>query len=89
MIPAPPVAREDVARYAPTFPLRATGPRIRALRQASGLSASALAASAHMARSNWARLESGRHDPGLRTLARAAAALGVPLETIVCEGALR
>jgi len=82
VVPAPPVAREDVAPYA-VAPPPSAGPRIRALRRASGRSASALAASAGMARSNWARLESGRHEPGVRTLGRAAAALGVPLAALL------
>ncbi len=83
VIPAHPVAREEEARYAAPSTFPAAGPRIRALRRASGRSASALAAAAGMARSNWARLESGRHDPGVRTLGRAAAALGVPLASIL------
>lgn len=83
LMPPAPVAREALAPYgAPPRPPSA-GARIRALRRASGRSASALAAAAGMARSNWARLESGRHDPGVRTLGRAAAALGVPLAAIL------
>lgn len=83
VIPAGPVAHEDVAGYVAPPPIPSAGARIRALRRASGRSASALAAAAGMARSNWARLESGRHDPGVRTLGRAAAALRVPLAALL------
>jgi transcriptional regulator with XRE-family HTH domain len=57
--------------------------RIRDLRQASGLRASQVARAAGMARSNYARLEAGRHEPGVATLARAAAALRVPLAALL------
>ncbi len=78
-VPKPPLAHEPVAVYRATRRRPELGARIRALRQSAGLRASDVAAAAGMARSNYARLESGRHEPELRTLARAAAALRVSL----------
>ena len=78
-VPKPPLAHEPVAACGAGEWRGGVGARIRALREAAGLRASEVAAAAGMARSNYARLESGRHEPGVRTLARAAAALRVPL----------
>jgi predicted nucleic acid-binding protein/DNA-binding XRE family transcriptional regulator len=82
-VPEPPLAHEPVAAYGARERRTGVGARIRALREAGGLRASEVAAAAGMARSNYARLESGRHEPGLRTLARAAAALRVPLSEVL------
>lgn len=81
-MPKPPLAHEPVAPYVPAG-RGEVGARVRALREASGFRASAVSEAAGMARSNYARLESGRHQPGLRTLARVAPALHVPIAELL------
>ena len=78
-----PSVHEVVAPYAARERRERTSARIRELRQAAGLSAVEVATAAGMARSNYARLESGRHQPGLITLQRVAAALGVALAELL------
>lgn len=82
-VPKAPLAHEPVAAYGAMALHGAVGAGIRILRESRGLRASEVARAAGMARSNYARLESGRHHPGLRTLARAAAALRVPLAELL------
>lgn len=55
------------------------GARIRELRRARGMSSLELARRAGLHRPNVARLESGKREPKLSTIARCAAALEVPL----------
>lgn len=57
--------------------------RIKRLRAASGMTQAALAKKAGVSREYVARLETGRHDPSLSTLARLAKALGVPVARLV------
>ena len=83
-IPRPPVLHEPVAAWAARPPPpAAVGARLRELRRAAGLRACQVAEAAGMARSNYARLEAGRHRPSLATLARAAAALRVPVAELL------
>lgn len=72
-LPRAPLAHEPTVAYGAR---ERTSPRIRSLREAAGLRSVDVAAAAGMARSNYARLEAGRHQPGLDTLRRVAAALG-------------
>jgi transcriptional regulator with XRE-family HTH domain len=53
------------------------GMRLKALREAKGLSQAAMATKAKIAREYVNRLEAGRHDPTIGTLQRLAKALGV------------
>ncbi|GAA1530781.1 helix-turn-helix domain-containing protein [Nocardioides humi] len=59
------------------------GARIRALREARGLSLSALAAQAGIGKGSLSELETGRRNPTLDTLYAVAAPLGVPLAALV------
>jgi transcriptional regulator with XRE-family HTH domain len=54
------------------------GARLRALRTAAGLTQAELARRTGIHRPNIARVEAGRHTPSIETLARLAAAIGVP-----------
>lgn len=54
------------------------GARLRELRLAAGLTQAELARRTGIHRPNIARVEAGRHTPSLETLARLAAAIGVP-----------
>ncbi len=54
------------------------GARLRALRVAAGLTQAELARRTGIHRPNIARVEAGRHTPSLDTLARLAAAIGIP-----------
>lgn len=85
-LPRPPVLHEPAAAWTARPrppPLGAVGARLRELRHAAGLRACQVAEAAGMARSNYARLEAGRHRPSLATLARAAAALRVPVAELL------
>ena len=53
--------------------------RLKILRRDCGLSQAALAKKSGLAREYLARLELGRHDPSLSTLAKLAKALKVPV----------
>jgi len=59
------------------------GARIRALRLAAGLTQAELARRTGIHRPNIARVEAGRHTPSLETLARVAAAIGVPTTRVL------
>ncbi|HWJ66015.1 MAG TPA: XRE family transcriptional regulator [Nocardioides sp.] len=59
------------------------GPRIRALREARGLSLSALAAQAGIGKGSLSELETGRRNPTLDTLYAVAGPLGVPLAALL------
>jgi DNA-binding XRE family transcriptional regulator len=61
------------------------GARIRMLRLGAGLTQAELARRTGIHRPNIARVEAGRHTPSLETIARLAAAIGVPA-TRVLEG---
>jgi transcriptional regulator with XRE-family HTH domain len=59
------------------------GMKLKALREANGLSQDALAKKAKIAREYVNRLEAGRHDPTVGTLQRLAKALGVPVTELL------
>ena len=59
------------------------GARIRSLRLAAGLTQAELARRTGIHRPNIARVEAGRHTPSLETLARLAAAIGVPTTRVL------
>jgi DNA-binding XRE family transcriptional regulator len=59
------------------------GQRLRALRLAAGLTQAELARRTGIHRPNIARVEAGRHTPSLETLARLAAAIGVPTTRVL------
>jgi DNA-binding XRE family transcriptional regulator len=59
------------------------GARIRELRLAAGLTQADLARRTGIHRPNIARVEAGRHTPSLETLARLAAAIGVPTTSVL------
>jgi transcriptional regulator with XRE-family HTH domain len=61
----------------------AFGRRVRELRTKRGLSQEQLAARADLHWTYVSSIERGRRDPGLRTVARLATALGVPLSDLV------
>lgn len=63
------------------------GARIRELRLAAGLTQAELARRTGIHRPNIARVEAGRHTPSLETLARLAAAIGVPTASVLQVGA--
>ena len=54
-----------------------TGQRIRAAREAAGLSGTELAGLAKMPQSNISAIECGRRDPETATIRKIAAALGI------------
>ena len=62
---------------------KVVGQRIRQLRDERGISQEVLAGLADIDRSNISRIESGRAEPGLRTVQRIAAALGVKLTDLL------
>ena len=62
---------------------REVGARIRALREARGLSLSALAAAAGIGKGSLSELETGRRNPTLDTLYAVSAPLGVPLSALL------
>lgn len=62
------------------------GARIRELRLAAGLTQAELARRTGIHRPNIARVEAGRHTPSLETLARLAAAIGVPTSSVLDDG---
>lgn len=62
------------------------GARLRELRLAAGLTQAELARRTGIHRPNIARVEAGRHTPSLETLARLAAAIGVPTTHVLHEG---
>lgn len=64
------------------------GARIRELRLAAGLTQAELARRTGIHRPNIARVEAGRHTPSLETLARLAAAIGVPTASVLDVAAL-
>lgn len=59
------------------------GSRLRELRKAAGLTQAELARRTGIHRPNIARVEAGRHTPSLDTLARIAAAIGVPATRVL------
>lgn len=59
------------------------GARVRELRMAAGLTQAELARRTGIHRPNIARVEAGRHTPSLETLARLAAAIGVPTASVL------
>lgn len=59
------------------------GARLRALREAAGLDVTSLAGRCGMKQPYLSRVEAGRTLPSLRTLAKLAIALGVPLSDVV------
>ena len=59
------------------------GARVRALGLAAGLTQAELARRTGIHRPNIARVEAGRHTPSLETLARLAAAIGVPTTRVL------
>ncbi len=61
------------------------GQRLRALRLAEGLTQAELARRTGIHRPNIARVEAGRHTPSLETLARLAAAIGVPIKRVLSD----
>ncbi len=61
----------------------AVGARIRALREARGLSLSALASEAGIGKGSLSELETGRRNPTLDTLYAVATPLGVPLAALL------
>jgi DNA-binding XRE family transcriptional regulator len=62
------------------------GARLRELRKAAGLTQAELARRTGIHRPNIARVEAGRHTPSLETLARLAAAIGVPTTAVISRG---
>lgn len=62
------------------------GQRLRQLRLEAGLTQAELAKRTGIHRPNIARVEAGRHTPSLETLARLAAAIGVPTTRVLSEG---
>ena len=62
------------------------GARIRELRLAANLTQAELARRTGIHRPNIARVEAGRHTPSLETLARLAAAIGVPTASVLDIG---
>ncbi|ONH25652.1 helix-turn-helix domain-containing protein [Pseudofrankia asymbiotica] len=63
----------------------AVGARLRATRQARGLSLGALAARAQVGKGSLSEIENGGRNPTLSTLYALAGALGVPLSTLLAE----
>ena len=63
--------------------LEKIGMRIKALREKRGLSQEELAARAGITRGYLARLETGRHEPTLKMLAKLAKALHVKLSRLL------
>ncbi len=61
------------------------GERVRAERQARGLSVGALAAAAHVGKGSLSELENGARNPTMSTLYALAGALGVPLATLIAD----
>ena len=61
----------------------AIGKRIKQLREENGITVSKLAQLSGLARPNVHRLEAGRHQPHIETIAHIARALGVPLTAIL------
>jgi DNA-binding XRE family transcriptional regulator len=61
------------------------GQRLRALRLSAGLTQAELARRTGIHRPNIARVEAGRHTPSLETLARLAAAIGVPTTRVLSD----
>jgi transcriptional regulator with XRE-family HTH domain len=63
----------------------AVGARLRALRQARGVTLSALAREAGLGKGTLSELESGRRNPTLETLFAVTTALGLPLSAALPE----
>ncbi|MCK9897707.1 helix-turn-helix domain-containing protein [Frankia sp. AgB32] len=63
----------------------AVGARLRATRQARGLSLGVLAARARVGKGSLSELENGARNPTLSTLYALAGALGVPLSTLLAD----
>ena len=61
------------------------GERVRAERQARGLSVGALAAAAHVGKGSLSEIENGARNPTMSTLYALAGALGVPLATLIAD----
>jgi predicted nucleic acid-binding protein/DNA-binding XRE family transcriptional regulator len=84
-VPRAPVVHEPEAVYQAAERRERLARRIRELRERAGLRAGEVAAAAGMARSNYARLESGRHQPSVRTLQRVALAVRAPLAELLAS----
>ena len=61
------------------------GERVRAERQARGLSVGALAAAARVGKGSLSEIENGVRNPTMSTLYALAGALGVPLATLIAD----
>jgi transcriptional regulator with XRE-family HTH domain len=66
---------------------RLVGARLRAARQARGLSVGALAEAAGVGKGSLSEIENGIRNPTLSTLQSVAGALGVPLATLIADQA--
>lgn len=67
----------------PALDLAALGARVRALREEQGLAREALAYQAGVSTSTLRGLETGRHDPLLRSVASVAAVLGTTIDDLI------
>ena len=61
------------------------GERVRAERQARGLTVGALAAAAHVGQGSLSEIENGARNPTMSTLYALAGALGVPFATLIAD----
>ncbi len=68
-----------------TAQLEALGAFIRAQRQTAGLSLRDLAGRTHVSNAYLSQIERGLHEPSLSVLRAVAAALGVPVETLLAR----
>ena len=57
--------------------------RLKAAREAAGLTQSTAAATAGITQGYWSEVEAGQHVPALATLAAMARAVGIPLHDLV------
>jgi transcriptional regulator with XRE-family HTH domain len=73
-----------VVRQRTTATIRQVGARIRAERQACGLSQEEAAGRAQIGYKHWQEIEGGRGNPTLKTLVRVAEALDVSLCKMFC-----
>jgi transcriptional regulator with XRE-family HTH domain len=74
-----------VVRQRTTATIRQVGARIRAERQACGLSQEEAAGRAQIGYKHWQEIEGGRGNPTLKTLVRVVEALDVSLCKILCR----
>jgi putative transcriptional regulator len=66
-----------------TIAPRQIGTKLKAIREAKGMSQGALAQKAKITREYVNRLEAGRYDPTIGVLQRLAKALGVPVTALL------